>query len=118
LLPPVPTIGYLTSNALGYFVEQGLSRSVNCTKATKTRDSQLVHFFKFLDIYNKKDVYLSNDAIVTDDVMSKDIAFLFQGHTLNSIEVAVGTIQRYMAVVNIHYRENDFHPHFDRKSSF
>jgi len=60
---------------------------------------------------------LSNDAIVTDDVMSKIIAFLFQGHTLNIIKVAIVTIQAYMAVVNTHYRENNFHPPFDHESS-
>ena len=74
------------------------------------------HFLKFIKMYGLSDAYLTNDVIITDEIMECFILFLLEGHTINKIKVKAGTIGGYMKCVKDHYHKLRFNNPFEIKS--
>jgi len=106
---------YPTWDALGHSAQERLARSSDA-KAAKTRDSRLVHFFKFLNLYKATNVFLTSDIRVTDPIITNYMTFLLSGHSIKNIEIKSDTIKGYMRVVNDYYVEHTCLPPFDAKS--
>ena len=72
-------------------------------------------FLKFVEIYDLKDKFLTNDKDVTDEIMERHVSFLLEGYTINNISIAVDTIAGYTRAVNMYYKKRHFNHLFDKK---
>ena len=94
-LPTIPAINYPSYNDLGRSTEQKLSRSINWERA-QTQCSTIVHFLKLISRYDLGNRYLTDDVIVTDDILLRYVNHLLKGFTLQKIRIEVGTIKGYL----------------------
>ena len=66
---------------------------------------------KFIEIYDQKDKFLTNDKEITDTIMERYVSFLLDGYTIQNISIAVDTISGYTRAVNMYYQKRRFnHP--------
>lgn len=71
-------------------------------------------------MYNLWDKYLTNNYIVTNEIIGSYATFLLSGFTLQitskaEAKILVGTIRGYLHVVNKHYHESGFNKPWDPK---
>lgn len=64
-------------------------------------------------MYNKWDVYLTNNVIIVKDIIEGYTEFLLQGYTIHGDPVVYSTIVGYLRIVNKHYKENKLREPFD-----
>jgi len=50
-------------------------------------------------------VYLTNEINVTDELITNYMTFLLSGFTIKNIEIPLGTIKGYTAVINNYYKQ-------------
>jgi hypothetical protein len=62
------------------------------------------------------DKFLTDDVLVTDEIMTNYILFLLSGHSIKDIEIRASTIKNYLKVVNEYYRLKKLPAPFDHKS--
>ena len=114
-MPSISAINYPSYDDLGRSAEQKLSRSINCERA-QTQCSRTVHFLKFISRYDLGNRYLTDDVIVTDEILLRYVNYLLEGFTLQKIKIEVGTIKGYMRAVNEHYKKHRLPLPWDLKS--
>ena len=52
-----------------------------------------------------RDIFLTNDTMVTDEILGRYISYLVEGFTLQNIKIAVDTIYGYLGAVNAYYKQ-------------
>ena len=80
-LPSILAINYLSCDDLGRSTEQELSRSINRERSL-TQCSRTVHFLKIMSRYDLGNHYLTDDVIVTDEILLRYVNYLLEGFTL------------------------------------
>ena len=106
-MPAIPALEYPSFNDLGSAVEQRITGSVDHKKAG-TACTRLAYFFKFIEHYDKWDVYLSNDRRVVNTIIGRYAVFMLSGFNITNIEIKVGTIRGYLSAVNDHYEAHGY----------
>jgi len=59
---------------------------------------------------------MTNNGIVTDKTITKNVIFLLDGFTMNGNRILVGTIRSYLYAVNMLYKEKGFVQTFENDS--
>ena len=111
----ISAIRFPSWDDLGHSVAQKLSGSLDC-KAAKTECSWIDHFLKFIEMYDQKNKFLTDNKEVTDTIMEWYVSFLLDGYTIQNISITVDTIAGYTRAVNTYYKKRCFNHPFDKKS--
>ena len=61
---------------------------------------------RFISRYDLGNRYLTEDVIVTDEILLRYVNHLLEGFTLQKIRIEVGTIKGYMRAVNENYKKH------------
>ena len=88
-------------------MEEQLSGSIDHSKV-KTAGSRLDNFFRYLDKYNLRNEYLSNDMAVTDPLIARYVEFSLRDFTIKLVKIATNTINGYMDAINKHHWDEGY----------
>ena len=82
---------------------QRITGSIDCAQA-RTLCTRQDHFLKFVHRYNLQGKFLTNNKLVTDEIIERYTVYLLSGYTINDEKIMVDTIKGYLRAVNNYYK--------------